>query len=52
VKNEYSNGTGTDEGNVLTVIPPSDSDMLLILEETVPVDIKLKNKQNVIKGRN
>jgi len=52
VKNEYSNGTGTDEGNVLTVISPSDSDMLLILEETVPVDIKLKNKQNVIKGRN
>jgi hypothetical protein len=53
VNNEYSNGTGTDDGGVLTVTSPKDSDMVLILEEIVPVkDIKLPDKKNVIKGKN
>jgi hypothetical protein len=52
VKNEYSDGTGSDDGNILTVSSPADSDMLLILEEVVPVNIKIRNKQNVIRSRN
>ncbi len=52
VKNEYSNGTGSDEGNILTILSPNDSDMLLILEEVVKVDVKLRNRQNVIRNRN
>lgn len=35
VKNEYSVGTGNDEGTVLTVSSPSEHDMVLILEEGV-----------------
>lgn len=52
VKNEYSNGTGSDEGNILTILSPNDSDMLLILEEVVKVDVKLRNRQNVIRSKN
>jgi hypothetical protein len=52
VKNVYSDGTGTDDGNILTISSPTDSDMLLILEENVPVkNIKIQNKRNVIKDR-
>lgn len=53
VKNEYSNGTGSDDGNILTVTSPSDSDMLLILEEIVEVNnIRLPDKRNFIRSRN
>jgi hypothetical protein len=52
VKNAYSDGTGSDDGTLLTVTSPSDSDVLLILEELVKVDVKIRNKQNVIKSRN
>jgi len=52
VKNEYSDGTGSDDANTLTVSSPIDSDMLLILEEVVIVDIKLRDKKNVIRSRN
>lgn len=51
VNNEYSNGTGTDDGKVLTITSPKESDMVLILEEVLPVkDIKLPGKKNIIKG--
>jgi hypothetical protein len=51
VKNVYSDGTGADDGNILTISSPTDSDMLLILEENVPVkNIKIQNKRNVIKS--
>jgi len=53
VKNTYSDGTGSDDGMVLTVTSPGDGDMLLILEEIIPVkDIKLPGKRNIIKGKN
>jgi Protein of unknown function (DUF4038)/Domain of unknown function (DUF5060) len=53
VKNAYSNGTGSDDGNILTVTSPVDGDMLLILEEIVPVkNIKIQDKKNVMKGKN
>ncbi len=46
VKNEYSEGSGSDDGKILTVSSPSDHDMLLILEELVAVkDIKIRNKR-------
>jgi hypothetical protein len=50
VKNEYSDGTGADDGKILTVSSPADSDMLLILEEVVPVEkIKTRNKRVIAK---
>jgi hypothetical protein len=48
VKNTYSAGTGSDDGNILTITSPNDSDMVLILEEVVKVDVKIRKKQNVI----
>ena len=42
VKNEYSDGTGADDGKILTVTSPVNGDLLLILEEKVQVD-KIKN---------
>ncbi len=42
VKNEYSDGTGAEDGKILTVTSPVDGDMLLILEEKVQVD-KIKS---------
>ena len=51
VKNVYSNGTGSDDGNILTITSPADSDLVLILEEVVTVkNIKIQNKRNVIKS--
>ncbi len=50
VKNAYSEGTIADDGNILTITSPSESDMLLILEEVVKVDVRIRNKQNVMKG--
>ncbi|MFH0841937.1 MAG: DUF4038 domain-containing protein [Bacteroidota bacterium] len=53
VINTYINGTGTDDGAVLTVTPPVDSDMVLILEEIVEVkNIRPPDKKNVIRSRN
>jgi hypothetical protein len=53
VKNTYSDGTGSDNGNLLTIVSPNESDMLLILEEIMPVkNIKLPDKKNVMKGNN
>ncbi len=53
VKNTYSDGTGSDDANMLTVTSPNESDMVLILEEAVPVkNIKLPDKKNVIRSRN
>jgi hypothetical protein len=52
VKNTYSDGTGSDDGNLITVTSPSESDLVLILEENIPVNIKIQNKKNVIKARN
>jgi hypothetical protein len=52
VKNTYSDGTGLDDGSLMTVTPPGENDILLILEEVLPVkDIKLQ-KKNVMKARN
>jgi len=50
VKNTYSDGTGSDDGNMLTITSPNDNDMLLILEENIPVNIKIQNRKNVIKN--
>ena len=44
-KNEYLGGSVTDDGTVLTVTSPSESDMVLILEEALPKQsFRLKNK--------
>jgi hypothetical protein len=51
VKNTYSEGSASVDGNIMTITSPHDSDMLLILEELVQVNIKIRNRQNVIKGR-
>jgi hypothetical protein len=49
VKNTYSDGTG----NILTITSPVDGDIVLILEEVIPVkNIKLPDKKNVMKGKN
>ena len=42
VKNSYSAGISEDDGNVLTITSPVDSDMVLILEEVVKVDKKIR----------
>lgn len=47
VTNEYSEGSATDDGSVLTISSPFDSDMLLILEEALPKP-KLKPKNKTI----
>ena len=53
VNNTYSNGTGTDDGNILTVTSPKESDMVLILEEVVTVkNIRRPDRRNVIRDRN
>jgi len=53
VKNAYADGTGSDDGSILTVTPPGENDMLLILEEIVQVkDTKLPDKKNVIRSKN
>ena len=45
VTNEYSEGIAADDGSVLTVTSPVESDMLLILEEALPKPkLRLKNK--------
>jgi hypothetical protein len=51
IKNTYSEGSASVEGNIMTITSPVDSDMLLILEELVQVNIKIRNRQNIIKGR-
>ena len=52
VNNTYSNGTGSDDGNILTVTSPKESDMVLILEEVVTVkNIKPPDRRNVIRSR-
>jgi hypothetical protein len=51
VKNTYSEGSASVDGNIMTITSPHDSDMLLILEELVQVNIKIRNRQNVIKDR-
>ena len=52
VKNEYSDGTCADDGKILTVTSPAESDMLLILEEVVPVEkIKPRSKRVIAKPR-
>jgi len=46
VKNEYSDGSGSDEGTLITVSSPSGHDMILILEELLPLrDIKIRNRR-------
>lgn len=53
VRNAYSDGTGSDDGNLLTVTSPTESDMLLILEDVAPVKkIKIQGKKNIIKSKN
>ena len=51
VKNTYFEGSYYDDGNMLTITSPGESDYLLILEEIIKVDVKIRNKQNVIKGK-
>lgn len=52
VKNEYSDGTGADDGKILTVSSPAESDMLLILEEVVPVEkIRPRSKRVIAKPK-
>ena len=52
VENEYSNGTGSDNGSILTVSTPVDHDMLLILEEIIPSkNIKLQNRRVISKTK-
>lgn len=52
VKNSYSDGTGSDDGNILTVTSPVDGDIVLILEEVVQVkSIKLPDKKNVMRSK-
>lgn len=46
VTNEYSVGSGSEEGNILTVSSPVNNDMLLILEELIGTeDIKIRNRR-------
>ena len=53
VNNKYSNGTGSDDGNILTVTSPKESDMVLILEEVVTVkNIRRPDRRNVIRDKN
>jgi hypothetical protein len=53
VKNGYSDGAGSDNGNILTITSQSENDMLLILEEMIPVkNIKIPYKNRVIKTKN
>ena len=53
VDNTYSNGTGSDDGNILTVTSPKESDMVLILEEVVTVkNIKPPDRRNVMRNKN
>jgi len=42
VKNSYSAGISEDDDNILTITSPADSDMVLILEEVVKVDKKIR----------
>lgn len=51
VKNAYSEGSYTDVGNILTISSPSESDMVLILEEEEKVDIRRPDRRNVIRSR-
>jgi hypothetical protein len=50
VKNTYSEGSGSDDGNLFTITSPTEGDMVLILEEAIKAEVKIRNKQNVIKG--
>jgi|WetSurMetagenome_2_1015567.scaffolds.fasta_scaffold00001_446 hypothetical protein len=50
-KNIYSGGIAADDGNLLTITSPGDTDMILILEEVIKVDVRIRNKQNVLKER-
>lgn len=52
VNNVYSDGTSEDDGRTITVTSPSEEDMVLILKQADEVKIKLRNRQNVLKGRN
>jgi hypothetical protein len=47
VTNEYSEGSVTDDGSILTISSPSENDMLLIIEEALPKP-KLKPRNKVI----
>lgn len=52
VKNEYSEGTGNTDGDILTITSSLETDMVLILEEIVKVDVKVKNKPYLMKSKN
>ncbi len=53
VNNEYSNGICTDDGLVLTITSPKESDMVLILEEIIQVKkIMPPSRRNVIREKN
>lgn len=52
VKNEYSDGTASDDGSILVVSSPLDHDMLLILEEIITAkNIKIRNSRVLSKTR-
>ena len=51
VKNEYSDGTFFEEGSIITLTSEADNDMILILEETLPVTVKLRNRNKVLKSK-
>jgi hypothetical protein len=52
VKNEYSNGTSSDDGLVLTISNIRDQDMLLVLE-AIPatVEVKKRNTRDIMNTR-
>jgi hypothetical protein len=52
VNNSYSTGSATDDGLIMTITSPQDNDMVLILEEVEKTDVRIRNRQNVIRGRN
>ena len=46
VKNEYSTGSGSEDGKMLTISSPADHDMLLILEELIIVkDLRIRQRR-------
>jgi hypothetical protein len=53
VKNEYSNGSASDDGTLITISNSAGQDMLLILEAiTVVTPVKKRSTQDIVRTRN
>lgn len=46
VNNLYSDGMVSDDGSVMTITSPTESDMILILEEPVKIDVKVRRARD------